>query len=333
MSNTRQTVTRGPGFLTYDSATTPSTTTNVIQFQDDAKIEMVPTNELFRVALQGVTDESRKDFMVKLSGTPLIYPAGQSGLLAWLFPWANGVPVVGTSLFGSSDVPAIFQANNGDAVGLYNAQVVKMPSLTLDIGKPVMGPLEVIALIRNGYDPETANSYYKLYDANLANSISFTPPKLGQNSGDSFGRQRYYGNWDAGGITGFSEIEAQAGWTIDYELELEPFLQQGRTRDYSLSSFRAMAKCIPIGPTMDQIDAAQQNQGSGAKHGSFLSANSGFGNLVIAGQNNVTVTIVNAVLKTAGYVFGGKPLRQGEVGWVGTFNLTTTTYTGGLTLA
>jgi hypothetical protein len=77
-----------------------------------------------------------------------------------------------------------------------------------------------------------------------------------------------------------------------------------------------MAKCKPLGPTMAQIDAALYAQGTGAAGGYRLSTNSA--NLVITGSSNMTVTIGNAALKTAGYVFGGKPLRLGELGWVST---------------
>ena len=35
----------------------------------------------------------------------------------------------------------------------------------------------------------------------------------------------------------------------------------------------------------------------------------------------MTVTLGNAALKTAGYIFGGKPLRLGEVGWVSTLSI------------
>ncbi len=328
MSNPRQNSIRSAGYFTWDSATVASTTSNVIQFDGDASIKVVKTTDILKTALQGNIDETSRDLAVQLTGTPLVFPSGQSSLLAWIFPWANSVPVPGTSLFGSSDVPGNFLASNGDLWSLYNCAVTKMPTLTLDIGKPIIGPLEIVALIRNGYDPETAYAYYKIQTGQ-----SYTKPKLGQQSGDSLGRQRYYGNWAAGntatGNTTFTNFEAQAGWEISYELEIEPFLQQGRTRDYTLSSFRAMAKCIPIGPSMTDIDTCQGNT---AIHGASLSSGV-CGDLIITGQNIGTFTIKNAVLKTAGYMFGGKPIRNGEIGFVGTFNLSASTYTGGLGVA
>jgi hypothetical protein len=318
--------------LTYNTSTTPSTGAGAILFADDTKVEQAPVNEILTTALQGDIDETRKDFMIKLSGTPLVYPAGQAGLLGWLFPWANGVPAVGGSLCGATDTPSTFLASNGDMIVIYNSCVAKMPDLILEIGKPILGPLEVLGLIRNGFDPETASSYYAKSASN-----AYTPPTLAQQSGDSLGRQRYYGNWAAGntaaGNSDFTNFQGQAGWTISHELKLDPVIVQGRTVDFTLLSYRALAKCVPVGPTAADIEACMQNQGTGAKAGSRLSANTATGDLIITGQNNFTATIKNAVLKTAGFMFGGKPLRIGEVGWVGTFNLSTTTPTGGLNLA
>jgi hypothetical protein len=107
---------------------------------------------------------------------------------------------------------------------------------------------------------------------------------------------------------------------------------QGRTVDMKITSYRAMAKCMPAEPTMAQIDAALGVQGQ-MKHGALLSSNTATADLVITGQVSVSVTVKNAALKTAGFVFGGKPLRNGEVGFVSTINVSTGTATAALVLA
>jgi hypothetical protein len=80
-----------------------------------------------------------------------------------------------------------------------------------------------------------------------------------------------------------------------------------------------MAKCKPLGPTMAQIDAALGAQGSGAAGGNRGSANGA--NLVISGTSNMTVTVGNAFMVGEGFVFGSKPLRYGEVGWVSSLSV------------
>ncbi len=89
---------------------------------------------------------------------------------------------------------------------------------------------------------------------------------------------------------------------------------QGRTVDMIIAGYRCLAKCKPAEPALANIDAALLLQGTGAKHGRRLS--SAAADLVITGQNSVSITLKNAALKTAGFLFGGKPLRNGEIGWV-----------------
>ena len=96
---------------------------------------------------------------------------------------------------------------------------------------------------------------------------------------------------------------------------------QGRTRAFRLVSYRAMAKCKPLGPAMAQINAALYAQGSGAA-GGYRGGTNG-ANLVISGSSNMTLTIGNAFMVSKGFVFGSKPLRYGEVGWVSSLNIGT----------
>ena len=98
-----------------------------------------------------------------------------------------------------------------------------------------------------------------------------------------------------------------------------------------ITSYRAMAKCMPAEPTMAQIDAALVAQGANAPHGAKLSSLSA--DLVIAGSLTVSVTLKNAALKTAGFVFGAKPLRNGEIGFVSTVDTSTGTAVASMVLA
>ena len=77
---------------------------------------------------------------------------------------------------------------------------------------------------------------------------------------------------------------------------------------------------------MANIDAALRAQGS-LKQGQQLNVaasatpDAAAPDLVITGAlTSSVVTIKRAAMKTAGFMFGGKPLRQGEVGWVGTLS-------------
>lgn len=351
MATNRLSNIRGPGYLTYNTATTPSVGAGSIQFSDDVSIDFEPTNEDLISGIMGKIDETRKNRIVKLKGTPMQYqPSQLSGaILAWLFAQCNALPVIGASLCGSSDTPVLFStvptiAGSCDGIALMNACVPKPPELTLDIGKGILGPLEVHGLIRNNFDPETANSFF----TNVT-GLSYAAPVLLQTS-DLLGRQRYYGYWAAGNTACANTdwgaaapgpgFQGKEGITITFEADWQPYDVEGLTRDYNLGEkgLLAMAKFIPVlcnstNTVQADIIACQQFQGTGSKHGSRLSGNTGMGDVVFYGQLGGTFTIKNAVLKTAGFKFGGKPLRAGEIGLLGTFNMTASPATGGVLLS
>jgi hypothetical protein len=289
MGITRNTLTRGPAYAGFNSTT--------FHFSDDSKIEIVPVSQIVKAALYGTIDETISDLAIRCTGTPLTWTS-----LSTLFPYLS--PTVGQRLYGSSDLPLTWNANNGDVLTIVNAAVTKMPDLTLGGEKDILGPVEFTGLIANGDDPENASSYYTILTGQ-----SFSAPALDTTK---LTRQRYTATW--GAFTGFTSFQAQDTWNISHELELSPVKIQGRTVDMVVNSYRCMAKTMPAEPMMANIDAALLVQGTGAKQGRRLSANAS--DLVITGQNLVSITLKNAALKTAGFVFGGKPLRNGELGWV-----------------
>jgi hypothetical protein len=276
-----------------------------IQFAEDSTVETGLVTDVIETSLYGAIDEIYKDMIVKASGRPVYY---DTAALATIFPYLAAA--IGTVSPGSTDKTCAWNSSNGDVVTLTSALIGKMPDLELGVDGPVLGRMEIWGVIGNGDSPGTANSYYTLQTGQ-----SYSNPVVPGTA--VLGRQEFTAAW--GTIAGFTSFQAQEKWTISHELKLEPITIQGRTRAFKLVSYRAMAKCKPLGPTMAQIDAALYAQGSGAGGGYRLSTNAA--NLVITGSNSMTVTLGNAALKTAGYVFGGKPLRVGEVGWVSTLNV------------
>jgi hypothetical protein len=70
---------------------------------------------------------------------------------------------------------------------------------------------------------------------------------------------------------GFTAFQAQKGWNIGWELGLEPEVIDGcGTVDMIMQSFIAQAKCMPLEPTIAQIEAASLFQGTTL--GSLISA-------------------------------------------------------------
>jgi hypothetical protein len=297
MSVTRSQLTGGPAYAAFNSKN--------IQFAEDSTVETALVTDVVSASLYGDIDEIYRDMVVKASGRPLFY---DTAALSTMFPYLAGV--VGTVYPGSSDLPCAWNSNNGDVVSLTSALIGKMPDLELGVDGPVLGRMEIWGVIGNGDGAGTANSYYTLQTGQ-----SYSNPAVPGTA--VLGRQEFTSAW--GSVGGFTSFQAQDKWTLSHELKLEPVVIQGRTRAFRLASYRVMAKCKPLGPTMAQIDAALYAQGTGAAGGYRLSTNAA--NLVISGSSSMTVTLGNAALKTAGYLFGGKPLRLGELGWVSTLNI------------
>jgi hypothetical protein len=297
MSVTRSQLTGGPAYAAFNSKN--------IQFAEDSSVETALVTDVVATSLYGDIDEIYRDMVVKAHGRPLFY---DTAALTTMFPYLAAA--AGTTYPGSSDVACAWNSNNGDVVTLTSALIGKMPDLELGVDGPVLGRMEIWGVLGNGDNAGTANSYYTLQTGQ-----SYSNPAVPGTA--VLGRQEFTAAW--GSISGFTSFQAQDKWTVSHELKLEPVTIQGRTRAFKLASYRVLAKCKPLGPTMAQIDAALYAQGTGAAGGYRLSTNAA--NLIITGSSSMTVTLGNAALKTAGYVFGGKPLRLGELGWVSTLNI------------
>jgi hypothetical protein len=297
MSVTRSQLTGGPAYAAYNGKN--------IQFAEDSSVETALVTDVVEASLYGAMDEIYKDLIVKAAGRPLFY---DTAAVSMLFPYLGAA--IGTVYPGGTDLPCVWNSNNGDTVTLTSALIGKMPDLELGVDGPVLGRMEIWGIIGNGDNVSAANSYYTFQSGQ-----SYSNPAVPGTA--VLGRQEFTAAW--GSVAGFGNFQAQDKWTISHELKLEPVTIQSRTRAFRLASHRVMAKCKPLGPTMGQIDAALYAQGAGAAGGYRLSTNAA--NLVLSGSNSMTVTLGNAALKSAGYVFGGKPLRMGELGWVSTLNI------------
>ncbi len=297
MSVTRSTLLGGPCYAAFNG--------NNIQFVGDVPVEAAPVWDDIDTALYGKIDKIYRDLIVKAKGVPRFY---DTAALSTLFPYISGV--TGTVYPGATDVACAFNSNNGDTVSLTSAIIGKMPDFMLGVGPPVLGEMEIWGVIGNSTDPSSATAYFTKTTGN-----SYSNPAV---PGTAYiGNQEFTAAW--GSVAGFTSFQAQEKWSVSHELDLQPVVIQGRTRAFRLVSYRAMAKCKPLGPTMAQIDGALHAQGTGATGGYRGSSNGA--NLVISGSSNMTVTVGNAFMVSEGFVFGSKPLRNGEVGWVSGLNI------------
>ena len=322
MSVTVANLAGGAAFVSFNSQN--------IQFESDCSLEMVPATSVLSSALYGKFDEIPTDLVIKFTGTPRYY---DTAAISTMFPYTGSFPKPGT-FYGGGNVPASINSINGDQFVLSNAMVGRMPELILGVEKVILGPMEIWGLIQSGQNPTNSSAYYT-YNA-AGGSYTFSYPAV---PGTAFiGQQEYTAA--LGSVSGLTSFQAQETWTIAHELEWVPVPIQGRTRAFRLLSYRALAKCKPADATMTALLTALGLQGANATSGTRLSqlakaANGGasFPSLTLTGASNVTVTLGNAALKTAGFLFGSKPLRPGEIGFVTTADLTSGSPAAPLTLA
>ncbi len=299
MSVDRTTLIGGPAKATWNGIT--------MMTKSDIIPRLAPTLKAVETSFYGKVDKAVTNRVIKIP--ILLWGAYQDTSV--LFPSSVLNPVIGTRIFGASDLPLVIQAKNGDQVTFHNAQITKLADLFLGVGNSIFAAAcEFTAIIKNNTNPETANAYFTVATGTTYSEATTNFSKA------NYKQQRYSAAWT--GVTGLTSFQAKEGWNINWNMELDPFdVDASGTVDMTLMDFSAQAKCIPVGPAMADIEAKSAMQGSAL--GSLLSA--GAANLAITGSG-VSVTLNNAVITENGWAFGVKPLRIGEVVWETTVGFT-----------
>jgi hypothetical protein len=290
MSVSRASLGRSPAIVQYNGGT--------FFTREDFAVRHAPIWKPALASMYGEVDRLKRDLMIRI---PLrLWGAWAS--LPILFPPAILNPVIGSSLFGSTDVPLTLLGRNGDQITYANAQVTKLAELFLGADSELFAAdLEFTALLANGANPEAAGAYYTVQTGQ--------PYADGAFSKADYKRVRWTGAW--GGRAGFTAIVPQQGFHVTWALELKPLTVDGHgTVDMTLAGFVGGCRCIPLGATLAQIESQAAAQGS--PFGTLLSANAA--DLTLAGGGS-SVVLKNAGLAEHGYAFGVVPLRTGEVAW------------------
>lgn len=281
---------RGPAIVTYNGAT--------LFTRDDIVPRHAPVWNPVRTSMYGEIDQFKRDLVIKV---PLrLWGAWEN--LPTLFPSAVLNPGIGASVFGATDIPLTVLARNGDQITYANAQITKLADLCLGTDSELFAAdVEFTALLANNTNPETAGAYYSVATSQPYSDAAF--------SKTNFKKVRWTGAW--GSKAGFTSIAPQKGFNIGWRLELKPVTVDGYgTIDMTLAAFAGFCRCIPVGPTLAQIEAQTNAQGS--PFGGLLS--SAAADLTLTGGTS-SVVLKNAGMTGHGYVFGVEPLRVGEMAW------------------
>lgn len=286
---TRASLSRGPAFVTWNGAT--------LYLRGDVDSKHAPVFNPVQSSLTGQIDKTKKDLVIK--NNLLLFGLWQD--LTVLFPTSILNPATGASVFGATDLPMVIQARNNDRISYANTQITKLMSLHLGVDSELFAAaVEMTSIIANGANPEDAASYFTR-DTN----VYAAPASLALTN---FKKVRWTGAWT--GKTGLTSFIGQKGFDVSWALDLKPVPVEGwGTVDYTVGEggMVAQCKCIPIVPTMAQIDTAQAVT---AAHGGLLSAAGA--DLTLTG-GGASVVLKGAGMIESATVFGIEPLRAGEV--------------------
>lgn len=299
----RSAVVRGPGCVYWNPGASQIVLPSVggINAEVDVKEFEIKTD------VDGVISRRVADVEGKISWTPLGILS--SDVIGVLYPTAYRNPVLGSSVHGSSDTPALVHSVAGQKITFHSAALTRMPTLNLSADKPLYGAAEITAIRANGLEWSNAAALY------TRASATYSAPNV---AASTVNTQMYSAAW--GDV--FAAIPTESGWQIDFSLGLRPDPVDGYgTNDYLLESVGVIAKCQPKSLSESLIDELKV-QGSGAGIGTERRRGK---NLVITGTG-IVVTLYDAVLQKGPLRWNTTVVRAGELAWTASRVESTGTY-------
>lgn len=292
MSIDRTTLLRGPGVITYDSASIHST--------DDILVTLVEEYSDKITSGFARTGRALKNRYLEVKATPAMWTD-----LAKIFPYASAQ--IGDTVYGATDKPLVITPRNGAQLTLTNAAITALPSLKLASGQPTFkGAITWTCLVANATSASVMDNFYVL-GAAASNVLltGFTAANVKAS--------RYTGTRNS--VT----LRSDQGFDIDFSLSLEWDQPDGEPYTQArISALNVSAKCRPVGLTE-------------AAYAALLPTTTGIGDeptgydLTIAGAATgaPSVVVKNTIIDAgAGYTYGGAA-RLGELTFDGIRTITT----------
>lgn len=286
-------------------ATGTANTPGIVHVKDPFTIDLVKST--FPVSLDGYgkIDDRDEDMIVTCSFTP--DGRWNDKVRDFLWPYLN--PTIGSDPFTGSDVPTYIHESNSHLHTIASSAVTQMPSLTLSSVATMIGQATITGIRKTGKDWNDVSAGDPMYVAAATGGTfadsTFDPTEIKTLD--------YTGAW--GSVTGFTSIKTENGWTIDFETGIEFIkVDEVGTCKATLTNVGVMAKCTPLGMTLADVLTGLDFQESGSARGRSGGTPA---DLVITGVGSgAVVTLHNAKLVRAGFRFGSRVLRDGELGWV-----------------
>jgi hypothetical protein len=222
MSIDRTLILKGPCKLTHNAATFFS--------QGDVQVDFITDTFAVETSAFGPLDTRVQARRIEVTLSPSMWND-----LTKLFPYASAL--IGSTIFGATDLPLVITPSHGAPLTLPNAAVSQLPSITLSHGKPLLGALKFTALCANNADPATQANWFAF--GTPASGVALTGFDL-----TKVYNSRYSLAFNA--VTYASE----EGFNLDFALGLAPDVVDGEgIVNYRVTSLDASLKFVPTGNT------------------------------------------------------------------------------------
>ena len=283
----RATLVRGAGTVTL----------NTTQLFSKGGINADVQTEWAETPVDGAGDigKTKADEFVAVRWTP----SGEltADILTALYPAAFRTPVIGTSVYGATDVAAHVHSKIGQKLTLHNARVTQMPNLKLGAKDTVFEECLVTALIANNTARSAAAAVYTLAGASWTGTITRA----------NFKKLSYTGTWNS--LT----INAKEGWTVEFDTGLNPEQTDDLgTYDMTVGQIRVRARCRPTGQSEALLDQFRMQALATAAIGSFGPQSQ---DLTITSDvaGGIQIVLKDAFPVSGKLTWGDNELRAGEI--------------------
>lgn len=299
MAQDRTTIIHDPGQIVFGGATF---------YSGDSPITVELVEDQFRPVADGFGPQGVRatDRRVEVRASL----AGEIESLSVLFPY--GDTAMGVDIFGASDSSCVvYGRTSGRSITIHNAAITQMPSLSLGHDRTAFGEVVITGLIANSTASDNAAAMFTEASAVYPGDTGFDPSAM-----KSLGQKATWGSspWD--------EFYSEGGFEVSFDLQLVPKRVDGHgTVGMSLAGLGVNVSGRPIGPTMADVLAAMDFQGSGNALGEIKPTT----NLVIQNQisgSHIYFIAYNATMSTDSHPFSASEANVGPVTWEANRSLT-----------
>lgn len=285
----------GPGYLNWNSA-------NFRFAEGGLRVKLIKNQREVSAEEFGRFDTVQTDRRYEISGR--LWSGWEN--LSSLYPAAVLTPVIGTKLFGTTDVPATLNGQDGSRFVGHRMKVTSLASITPGVESELFAADVVFTglLKSTATSPADANGYFTESTGQAYTAPAFVP--------GNFRAPVISGAWS--GKTGFTAFNFRKPPQIDFKLALdyEPCYVDGYgTLDAILDGFEGSCKGMPIVPTLAQALTQQNFQGQAL--GVLQSTVAA--DLVISGASFSTTLYSAFIADGDGMAWARKNHRIGDLTW------------------